>query len=69
MMNCPKCEAELEAKVRKEKYKSETGHKLAVNLTIYVCNDCEEEFIDEEDQRIYQERCKNYAQKVKNSLN
>jgi len=68
-MDCPNCNKELTQEIRKEKYKSPVGVKMAVNLTIFVCKDCKEEFMDEEEQRIYQEKCKNYVQKVENKIN
>lgn len=64
--NCPECNIETTPEIRKEKYKSDTGVKMAVNLTIFVCGNCKEEFMDEEAQRIYQARCENYVQKVEN---
>ena len=67
-MDCPNCDKELKIEVRKEKYKSTTGIKLAVNLRVWVCNDCKEEFMDEEEQRIYQKRCKHFVNKVENSI-
>jgi len=66
-MECPNCQTELEAQLRKEKYKFK-GVKLAVNLNVFICNTCQEEFIDEEEQRIYQEKCRNFVQKVENSI-
>ena len=68
MENCPNCNTPLKMSVRKEKYKSKTGIKLAVNLNVYECDTCEDFFIDEEEERIYKARCTNYMQKVENSM-
>ena len=68
MENCPSCDKSLNKTIRKEKYKAKTGARLAVNLCVYECKDCDEVYISEDEQRVYQKKCENFAQKVKNKL-
>jgi YgiT-type zinc finger domain-containing protein len=60
---CPDCEIETHSRERKEKVKYKSV-KMAINTPIFVCHQCREEFISEEDQRNYDARIKNFRAKV-----
>ena len=61
--NCPTCEVETLTKERKEKVKYKSV-KMAININTFVCPECEEVFVSEEEQAKYDARVKNFNAKM-----
>jgi len=60
---CPTCDIETVPQERKEKVKYKSV-RMAINTPIFVCHQCKEEFISEEEQTKYDARVKNFRAKV-----
>ncbi len=61
--NCPTCEVETLSKERKEKAKYKSV-KMAININTFVCPECDEVFVSEEEQAKYDARVKNFSAKM-----
>lgn len=61
--DCPECEVETIQAVRKEKVKS-GNVKMAINTNVFICNQCNSEFVSEEESAKYDARVKNFHAKV-----
>lgn len=63
-LECPDCKGPIEMETRKEKVKSGKV-KMAINIDVFSCTECEKIFVSEEEQRKYDMRVKNFHAKVK----
>ena len=61
--NCPVCEVPTLAKERKEKVKYKSV-KMAININTFVCPECDEVFVSEEEQSNYDARLSNFNAKM-----
>ena len=61
--DCPECEIPTIAQERKEKVKHKSV-KMAINISTFVCHQCKEEFVSEEEQAKYDARVSNFHAKV-----
>jgi len=61
--NCPECDIQTVPQERKQKVKYKSV-KMAINIKVFMCPECEEVFVSDEEQDKYDARVKNFRAKM-----